>query len=296
MNPGVHTCPTRTGYQPQTFQQRSVPPQSLLTDGFAKTSTDELPPAPLIFSGSSDKQVSIAQHLHRRGGSTSQQSQLVRLRKPSDSEMIVNKFDALLTEFGSESDVFRALSQSQFPDAHRNRLLDAYATVFRCLQAVQQFSQTLITLGFSLPELSVPQLVDCLAAMSHSKSLASESGNFTLKALRWFKKIAGVSSLDIAYSPLADSFLKVRLTSDKKEAPPFPLRILFHWERHILYSQSTTFEVIMLGSFLCVAWSGVRFSDAQRLNVGSLVLTENELRGMVVTQCPPHRITPIQMQ
>ena len=48
-----------------------------------------------------------------------------------------------------------------------------------------------------------------------------------------------------------------------------------------MYSQNTTFEVIMLGSFLCTAWSSLCFSDAQRLNVGSLVLTDHELRGMV---------------
>lgn len=119
--------------------------------------------------------------------------------------------------------------------------------------------------------------------MSHARSSSpdSMSGNFTLKALRWFKKIAGVPSLNIVFSPLADSFLKVRLTSDKKEAPPLPLWILFQWERRILYSQSSIFEVIMLGSFLFIAWSSLRFSDAQRLNVGSLVLTDTEVRGMV---------------
>ena len=107
------------------------------------------------------------------------------------------------------------------------------------------------------------------------------SGNFTLKALRWFRKIAGVACLEIVFSPLADSFLKVRLTTDKREAPPLPLWILFHWEKRILYSQSTLYEVIMLGGFLFILWSGLRFSDAQRLNVGSLVLTDEEIRGMV---------------
>ena len=37
----------------------------------------------------------------------------------------------------------------------------------------------------------------------------------------------------------------------------------------------------MLGSFLFIAWASLRFSDAQRLNVESLVLTDSELRGMV---------------
>ena len=167
--------------------------------------------------------------------------------------MLTAKFDSLLTAFGPESDVFNALAETQFPEAHRNRLLDAYAasTVYRYCQAVQQFSHTVATLGFALPELTVPQLVDCLASMTHSRAQQSDSmsGNFTLKALRWFRKIAGVACLEIVYSPLADSFLKVRLTSDKREAPPLPLWILFQWERRVLYSQSSTFEVIMLGSF-----------------------------------------------
>ncbi len=126
-----------------------------------------------------------------------------------------------------------------------------------------------LKLGISMTHLTVPQLVDCLAVMSHSRSTSTDamSGNFTLQALRWFRKIAGVSCLELVFSPLADSFLKVRSTADKKEAPPLPLWILFHWEKRILYSQSTLYEVIMLGGFLFILWSGLRFSDAQRLNV-----------------------------
>ena len=210
---------------------------------------------------------------------------LTRLRHPSDSPIITGKFDALLHEFGPLSDVYQALQQSQFADAHRDRLLNAFgaSTVFRYLQSVQQFSNTLKKLGFTLTDLTVTQLVDCLAVMSHSRASSSDaiSGNFTLKALRWFRKIAGVSCLEIVFSPLADSFLKVRLTTDKKEAPPLPLWILFHWEKRILFSQSTTFEIIMLGAFLFMTWSSLRFSDVQRMNIESLVLSDMELRGMV---------------
>ena len=233
-----------------------------------------------------DQQVTTkAKTTRRRGGSTTQQTQLTRLRHPSDSPLITGKFDALLQEFGPLSDVYKALQQSQFADAHRDRLLNAFgaSTVFRYLQSVQQFSHTLKKLGVSLTELTVTQLVDCLAVMSHARASSSDaiSGNFTLKALRWFRKIAGVSCLDIVFSPLADSFLKVRLTTDKKEAPPLPLWILFHWEKRILFSQSSTYEVIMLGAFLFMTWSSLRFSDVQRLNIESLVLTDVELRGMV---------------
>ena len=278
--------PLRTGYQPQSFKPPSKPPKFLQKDSSHVASSVDLPPDPVILQAVDEPQgTSKTNSRQRRGGSKSQLSQIVRLKQPSDSPLITGKFDALLKEFGPLSDVFQALSQSQFADAHRDRLLNAFAasTVFRYLQAIQQFSVTLSKLGISMPHLTVPQLVDGLAVMSHSRSTSPDamSGNFTLKALRWFKKIAGVSCLEIVFSPLADSFLKVRLTADKREAPPLPLWILFHWEKRILYSQSTLYEVIMLGGFLFILWSGLRFSDAQRLNVGSLVLTDDEIRGMV---------------
>ena len=269
--------PLRAGYQPQSFRTTRNPPQSLHSSSSRKADVSELPPPPEILQRNLDQQVSAkAKTTRRRGGSTTQQTQLTRLRHPSDSPLITSKFDSLLQEFGPLSDVYQALQHSQFADAHRDRLLNAFgaSTVFRYLQSVQQFSHALKRLGFALTDLTVTQLVDCLAVMSHARASSSDaiSGNFTLKALRWFRKIAGISCLDIVFSPLADSFLKVRLTTDKKEAPPLPLWILFHWEKRILFSQSSIFEVIMLGSFLFMTWSSLRFSDVQRLNIESLVL------------------------
>ena len=286
LQPGVNDRPVRAGYQPQSFSLQSKPPQSLQSTRPENDVISDLPPAPEILQRNLEQQASTrAKTTRRRVGSTTQQMHLTRLRHPSDSPIITGKFDALLHEFGPLSDVYQALQQSQFADAHRDRLLNAFgaSTVFRYLQSVQQFSNTLKKLGFTLTELTVTQLVDCLAVMSHSRASSSDaiSGNFTLKALRWFRKIAGVSCLEIVFSPLADSFLKVRLTTDKKEAPPLPLWILFHWEKRILFSQSTTFEIIMLGAFLFMTWSSLRFSDVQRMNIESLVLSDMELRGMV---------------
>ena len=164
---------------------------------------------------------------------------MTRLRHPSDSPLITSKFDSLLQEFGPLSDVYQALQHSQFADAHRDRLLNAFgaSTVFRYLQSVQQFSYTLKRLGFALTDLTVTQLVDCLAVMSHARASSSDaiSGNFTLKALRWFRKIAGISCLDIVFSPLADSFLKVRLTTGVRKRNPTESTFEIRWrlEAHL---------------------------------------------------------------
>ena len=40
-------------------------------------------------------------------------------------------------------------------------------------------------------------------------------------------------------------------------------------------------EVILLGSFLLMAWSSLRFSDAQCIEMARMVLTDSDLRGIV---------------
>ena len=125
----------------------------------------------------------------------------------------------------------------------------------------------------------------CPAVMRLSRSCEIDrdtcSGNFTIKALRWWQKIAGVSHLSICFSSLVDSFLKTKLSKDRREAPLLPHSIIFHWERRILQGVATPYEVIMLGLFLLITWSGLRFADAQRLSIESLVFNFQELRGCV---------------
>ena len=218
---------------------------------------------------------------------TSTSIQLTRSKGTSENKMLVEQFSHLLEVFGNSSAVYTSLVASPYAEEHRKRLLDSYAatTVFRYLQAVQKFIRVTNSLGLNLHELSESQLADALQVMQQSRSCDTDSdvpaGNFTIKALRWCHKIAGVTTLQICFSPLVDNFLKTKLTRDKREAPPLPLWLIFHWERRVLQSVATNFEIMMLGSFLLITWAGLRFADAQRLNVHSLVFNFQELRGMV---------------
>ena len=94
-------------------------------------------------------------------------------------------------------------------------------------------------------------------------------------------KLLASQSFQICFSPLVDSFLKTKLSKDRREAPPLPLWVLFQWERRVLQSAATVYETLMLGAFLLITWAGLRFADAQRLNVDSLVFNFQELRGLV---------------
>ena len=218
---------------------------------------------------------------------TSTAMQLTRSKMTSENTFILDRFAALLEIFGQSSDVYRALAASPYAADHRKRLLNNYAatTVLRYLQAVQKFITVAQQLGLDIHNWSEAQLADVLTVMQLSKSCDTDkdvtSGNFTIKALRWWHKVAGVQNLQVCFSPLVDSFLKTKLSKDKREAPPLPLWVLFQWERRILQSASTKYEIMMLGAFLLITWAGLRFADAQRMNVDSLVFNFQELRGMV---------------
>ena len=213
--------------------------------------------------------------------------QLTRSKLTSDNPFLIAQFAELLSFFGNSSEVHRSLVSSPFADEHRKRLLNNYAatTVFRYLQAVQKFVRVTTQLGMDIHALSESQLADALTVMQQSRSCDTDrdvsSGNFTIKALRWWYKIAGVTNFQICFSPLVDSFLKTKLSKDKREAPPLPLWLLFQWERRVLQSAATVYETMMLGAFLLITWAGLRFADAQRLNVDSLVFNFQELRGLV---------------
>ena len=212
---------------------------------------------------------------------------LTRLKFASDNALLVEMFTNLLHHFGNSSDVHTSLSTSPYADEYRQLLLNNYAATifFRYLQAVQKFTRDTEQLGLDIHSLSESQLADILTVMRWPRSYETDrdtcSGNFTIKALGWWQKIAGVSHLSIGFSPLVDSFLKTKLSKDRREAPPLPLWKIFHWERRIPQGVEIPYEVMMLGSFLLITWSDLRFADAQRLRVESLVFNFQELCGLV---------------
>ena len=278
----------RDEYYPKSLERVSqvgnVPVDMAPHGGFGRTalcpSTEKaLPCPPLQKDGIPKVPTSRVQ--------TSTAMQLTRSKMTSENTFILDRFAALLDVFGQSSDVYRALATSPYAAEHRKRLLNNYAatTVLRYLQAVQKFITVAQQLGLDIHNWSGAQLADVLTVMKLSKSCDTDkdvtSGNFTIKALRWWHKVAGVQNLQVCFSPLVDSFLKTKLSKDKREAPPLPLWLLFQWERRILQSASTKYEIVMLGSFLLITWSGLRFADAQRMNVDSLVFNFQELRGMV---------------
>ena len=61
---------------------------------------------------------------------------------------------------------------------------------------------------------------------------------------------------------------------------PLPLYCFLHWERKILISSTDPLLIIIIGSFLLQAWTGLRWADMQRVNPINLIFDFETLRGI----------------
>ncbi|CAL1142863.1 unnamed protein product [Cladocopium goreaui] len=118
-------------------------------------------------------------------------------------------------------------------------------------------------------------------SLSRSTSHGSSSCSSVIKALRWLLKSAEVGCLQVVHSVLIGTFLNQKVPRDRKQAPPLPLWAFVQWERRVLMSNCTVLEIILLGTFLLMAWGSLRFSDAQRLDLQKIIYHDGTMRGVI---------------
>ena len=183
----------------------------------------------------------------------------------------------MLEQLGTASQLFEACSTSPFGFQHADRVLDGIApsTALQYLTAICNFLRICQDMRRSIVGLTDGGMADLLLVISLSRSSDSSgiSRASSIKALRWLRRSAIVDSLQCVYSTIVDSFLKIKHPKDKREAAPLPLWALIQWERRLLQSSCTDVEVLVLGTFLFMAFSGLGFADLQRFNLRSLVLS-----------------------
>ena len=231
---------------------------------------------------------------HQTGREQNSATALVRTKQPSSNQQIVQLFQTLLSVFGTGSTLGSQLSSSSFGDMHLHRIIDGYAasTLMKYLSAVGNFTRTCKELGVSFLGFSDLQLADILITVQLSKSSDSvgRSSTGTLKALRWWQKVAGIESWKhILFAPVIQSFLTIRIPRDRSESTPIPLWCVIQWEKRVLTSACPEHMVLFLGFFLVLIWGSLRFSDAQRVDLRSLVYDGENLRGLSWRTKTTHR-------
>ena len=236
---------------------------------------------------------------HFQGRSKTQQhvaSSLTRVRIAAKSPVVWNLWLRLSSSLYAISQVVQQLQNSAFPVEHAERFLNQYAatTLVRYMSCILQFMDFCTTLHVDIATLTETQLADLLISGSMARRADGSGPKFsvTIKALRWAHKQLSIPQLACAFGPLIASFDKQKLPSDRRESLPFPLFILMRWERRILQAMTPVQEIIILGGFLLLCWSGLRFSDIQRSHLATWQLDSKTLRGLTWRAKTCHTATP----
>ena len=211
-------------------------------------------------------------------------SALTRVRVSSTSPVVWKLWTQVISDLQDISSVIAQLQRSQYVDEHSARFLNQFAatTLVRYLTSLRQFLQLCRTMRVALSDLSDSCLADLLVcgALARRSDGSGPKCSVTLKALRWASKQLGIRVFDCAFGSLVASFEKQKLPVDRKESLPFPLFLLMKWERRILQAQASVKETIILGGFLMLCFTGLRFSDLQRSTLATWQLDDSSLRGL----------------
>lgn len=214
-----------------------------------------------------------------------QSSNVSRVKMASDSKLVQSLWVQVSNVFGHKSKFLQDLRHSSQQEEHVKRFLNQFAagTLIKYFGALMHWFSICTSSRVDPWNLSDVGLADLLSIHKLARRSDGQGPgvSVTLKSLRWAFSHLHVKCLgDCVYVSVVSSFGKQRTTADRRETLPFSLFILCAWEKHLLRSTSTEVDVILIGAFLLLTWSSLRFADAQRCNIEGLCYSDQVLRGI----------------
>lgn len=213
------------------------------------------------------------------GGERNSATGLIRTRTPSSIPFLVTLWTGILTTLGSLSKVFVDIGgHAQFSQL-ASVILDAFSasTLHRYLSCISKFLSWCRDLSVQLASISAATVLDVLHSGSRNSGM---KGSTVLKSLQWCRKQADIPTWSFLDSPVLQGWLKSKVPADRRESLPLPLYVVMHWERRLLQSNIPEHELMIIGGFLLMIWSGLRYSDLQRVTLKSIVCSPTEIRGI----------------
>ena len=210
-------------------------------------------------------------------------SAVTRVRQSSSSPLVMSLWNSVVSLYSAFSPLLHQLQSSAYRSQHYERLVNNYApsTLIKYCTALQNFHALLTDLRLQLEGLSEMDLADILVAghLSRRSSDSTSSVSMMIKALRWGHKQLQIQALMVAFGSLLNSF-QTKIPHDRRESLPFSLYVLSQFERHILVRETSQDDILILGAFLLLLFSGLRFADLQRTAPASLQWDGAILRGL----------------
>ena len=167
------------------------------------------------------------------------------------------------------SPVLGQIAASRYSEVLRGKLLAKISdsTASRYLRSVQIFFTTFEELGGNIRHVDAGLLLDTFFVLSRCPEEGPLSNSLNvMKALRWYKKLLGLSPFPDLYSAAFSSLVQPA-SGEKRESMPLPLSFHAFLERKVLSVDTPKDEALWAGSFLACVGGSLRFSDAQHIFV-----------------------------
>ena len=213
--------------------------------------------------------------------STPEQSheKMVLLKKKNADTWI-----SILAHLHRYSLLFQKTADSRYQDDHVTNILSNYNQIStaRHLQVWQHFAEWCEPFGFHPANISTSFLLDFIYEATYQIQKQSYSMKSLIQSLKFIATQAEVTKLiDVLNTPVINGYISTtKKPQNPREVYPLPFHIAVSFEYFVKDDRRPSSSRLILGCYLFMFWTGLRFQDLQRTKPSEISLTDGILRAV----------------
>lgn len=178
--------------------------------------------------------------------------------------------------------LFQKTADSRYQDEHVSNVLSNYNQIStaRHLQVWQQFAEWCEPFGFHPANISTSFLLDFIYEATYQIKQHKFSMKSLIQSLKFVAHQAEVSKLvELLNAPVVNGYVSsTKKPQNPREVFPLPFHVPIAFEEYIQDTRRPPSSRLLLGCFLFMFWTGLRFQDLQRTKPSSISLSDGILR------------------
>ena len=180
--------------------------------------------------------------------------------------------------------LFRKTADSRYQDEHVSNVLSNYNQIStaRHLQVWQQFAEWCEPFGFHPANISTSFLLDFIYEATYQIKQHKFSMKSLIQSLKFVAHQAEVPKLiELLNAPVINGYVaSTKKPQNPREVFPLPFHIAVAFEDYVQDIRRPPSSRLILGCFLFMFWTGLRFQDLQRTKPSSISLVDGVLRAV----------------
>ena len=191
---------------------------------------------------------------------------------------------SILAHLHRYSLLYQKTADSRYQEEHVANVLSSYNQIgtARHLQVWQQFAQWCEPFGFHPANISTSFLLDFIYEATYQIKQHKFSMKSLIQSLKFVAHQAEVPKLiEILNTPVITGYVtSTKKPQNPREVFPLPFHVAIAFEEYVKDDRRPDSSRLIIGCFLFMFWTGLRFQDLQRTKPGNISLAEGVLRAI----------------